>query len=318
MVWDYHVGSLLRTFLLQASPSCLALDPADRALYVGYGNGHVHFVDFYKAATVTHPLYDKDLKSTATEVPLADKWPPPPGNETSAIWCLDVSFVGTKLVSGHESGHICIWDTAKRRFEKQLTHFQSPVTNLIVLEPTGFPVETLPPAMIQTVVKPRYETFNDVHPGAGSSIPHDYTFTARFTSELSLPGTPPGSDFHEILRSPCFPPHMLEETLAELGGDGESEADPSAVADLKQEKAAISLQLQSAVQEIGRRDGEARRRKHDEEIKAARKKRRRLQRLKQDEAGRKKEMGEIAFDAGEMEIEDEPDLSSSTDELGSD
>ncbi|KAI7097924.1 WD40 repeat-like protein, partial [Hortaea werneckii] len=47
LVWDYFTNKLLRTYLLPAMPRCLALDAADRSIYVGYEDGSIHQLNLY-------------------------------------------------------------------------------------------------------------------------------------------------------------------------------------------------------------------------------------------------------------------------------
>ena len=317
LVWNYRTGSILRTYLLQPDPCCIVLDPADRGLYVGYADGSAHLVDFYKEVKLTSPFFDGSHMASAVEVPATDLWSPPEGCKESAILCLDLSFDATTLITGHENGKICTWDVATGS-SKQLTDLHNAVTNLVMLQPTGFPFEKKPLVKLQNVVKPLYESFNNNGNRNGQGrVPLDYTFTAQFPSEITLDSDFSTVDFRNLLESPLFAQSMIDEALLELEDGDDEFADSSAVTKLRDEKAAMSSRLDAALREIKQRDREALGRKQEEDIKASRKRKRRLRRLEADERMRKREMGEVVHEEGvdqDMD-DDEGSLSSSTDEL---
>ena len=328
IVWDYVNGDALHTFLLPSSPLCLALDPADRAVYAGFEDGSVQFIDFYSQAGLTQPLHNPALQATPTQPPPADRWSATHPS-ASQILCLQVSYDGTSLLSGHQDGKIHIWDIAAGKYDKRLADFAVPITNIVMLKPTGFPKMTKPAVKLQAVVKPRYESFVDGDRGMpGATIPTKYAFVAQFTSALPLPFSVNTTSFDQELRHSCFPAALLEESLAELSSRQkvlDSATDSSELVDLRAQNFALSTQLEIAeerhrsavaiVQEQKKNDW---RRQKDEDIKAARKKRRRLRRMKIAEVARKKEMGGVVDgeDENMMQHEkDEEDLSSSSDEM---
>ncbi|KAI9879896.1 MAG: Pre-rRNA-processing protein ipi3 [Pleopsidium flavum] len=222
IVWDYHTGTLLRTFLLPSTPLCLALDPADRACYAGYEDGTVQLIDFYKTPTLTNTLYDSAHQSTPSQASPKDQWPPP--NDTlGAALCIAVNYEGNTLITGHQSGKIISWDVAKGRYSSELFDLSAPVTNLHMLPPTGFPYPTEPKLKVHNIVKPRYEASLSGSEGDSGVVPANYNFTAQFTSSLALPRLsadqtliPPPSEFDTALSHPSFPTAMLDEGLAEL------------------------------------------------------------------------------------------------------
>ena len=327
IVWDYSSGDELHTFLLPTSPLCLALDPADRAVYAGYEDGSIQLMDFYKEGNMNQSLHDPAAQSAATQPAQSARW----SAEVlgSAVLCLQISYDGTSLISGHRDGKVHTWDVARGQFEKQLADFSTPITNLKMLKPSGFPNAPKPALKLHNVVKPRYETFaNGDHISAGAPLPSNYTFTAQFTSNFPLPGSDGGASFHEALSHPSFPASFLDEAFAEFSTSQNpriTASDSSDLAELRAQNASLSSHLATAVErqnsaiaEIKERDKEAWRRQKDEEIKAAKKKRRRLRRLNVSEIARKKEMRENVEDGDEamdQASEGEEDLSSSTDEM---
>ena len=328
IVWDYLKGDAMHTFLLPASPLCLALDPADRAVYGGYEDGSVQLLNFYSQGGPTHPLHNPALQFTPTQPPPSDRWSAT-HHSASPTLCLQVSYDGTSLCSGHQDGKVHNWDVAAGKYDKRVADFAAPITNIVMLKPVGF--SKLPKSVVKlhTVVKPRYESLiNGDGGGSGTSIPTNYTFTAQFTSNLALPFSADTNLFHQAMHHSSFPTALLEETLAAFSSPPkgfERAPESSQLADLRAQNAALSSQLENAKER--HRSAEALvleqkkvdwRRQKDIEIKDARKKRRRLRRMETAEIARKKEMGEIV-DREDVEMKEggrnEEDLSSSTDEI---
>ena len=350
-MWDYQTGSLLHTFLLPSAPLCLAIDPADRAVYAGFEDGSIQLVDFYKQSSLTHALYDPALRSTPTQPPPSDRWLLP-SEASSSVLSLDVSYDGTALLSGHQNGIIQTWDIAKGRYNKQLTDFSSPATNLLILPPTGFPNTHVPNLKVHNVVKPRYESSLQGSNAAstGNMAPENYTFVAQFTSTLPLAqfspkgsSNQPLSDFQATLTHPSFPLSLLEEGIAELSTfsapkssstltrplDGNTDDKDPELANLHLEihnlraqvNHAQAVQIASTERALKLSD-ELARRNAEEKVKKMAKKKRRLRRMRVEEVKRKRYMGE-KLGSGDEEMEEgkaegegeEESLSSSTDEL---
>ena len=327
VVWDYYSGEALHTFLLSQSPLCLALDPVDRAAYAGYEDGTIQFLDFYNQGGLNQTLHDPVAQLAPTQPPASTIWAAQDHSPT-AILCLQVSYEGTRLLSGHRDGKVHPWDVGTGKFGNPLVDFSAPVTNLQVLKPTGFANVPEPALKLQNVVKPRYESFTNGNHTGGPTIPPKYTLTAQFTSNLPLPGSSGTSLFHEALNHPSFPTPLLEEAHSgfSIWRNGKTKGEDSAdVAELRAQNAGLTAQLASAVDrersalaEIQKRDKEEWKWQKEEEIKATRKKRRRLRRMQLAEVARKKEMGEVVVDEDvliDTSVGEEGSLSSSTDEM---
>lgn len=318
----------MHTFLLPTNPLCLALDPADRAVYAGYEDGSAQLMDFYNQGGLTQPLRDPALQSTPSQPPLTDRWSAP-DHSASPVLCLQISYDGTSLLSGHQDGKIHSWDVAAGKYDKRLADFAAPITNIVMLEPVGFSTISKPAVKLHNVVKPRYDSFVSGDYGVGATIPTKYNFVAQFTPTLSLPFSTDATSFHKALHYSSFPTALFEESLAELYSPHktfDAATDSSELADLRAQNVELSSQLgvaeerhRSAAAIVIEQKKEDWRRRKDEDIKAARKKRRRLRRMEFAEAARKKEMGE-AFDEEDEDMNEsgkneEEDLSSSTDEM---
>jgi len=222
IVWDYHNGQALRTYLLPELPRALALDPADRAVYVAYDDGSLQTLNFYdevQALTATDTLRDTSSSHRPVQPSKRTRFSAD-SQKLGAALSLSLSWDGTSLVSGHASGKAAVWDAAKRMWLSTLTSLPGPVTNLRFLEPTGFPKAREPTFKVHTIVKPK----QDAGLTSGDAlVPTNYSLTMQFVGRLpSLPisatesGAARRSEFEEALTHPSFPQAMLEESLAEL------------------------------------------------------------------------------------------------------
>lgn len=219
VVWQYQQGLVLRTYLLSSTAVSLALDPADRALYVGYETGNLQMVDFYETPSIQAPLFNKDLQSTPCQIPGEQQWRVPAETYGPAL-SLAVSYDGTKLLSGHQNGSILSWDVGRRKYTATVADYTHPITNLQMLPPEGF--VSSPPSSssasssftIHNIVKPRYDQKLSDSAHSSDSIPFNYTFNAQLTPTIAT--TNKDDIFTTALHHPSFPTSLIEEGLAEL------------------------------------------------------------------------------------------------------
>ncbi|KAI4629886.1 uncharacterized protein J4E87_003073 [Alternaria ethzedia] len=223
IVWDYHNGQALRTYLLPETPTAVTLDPADRAFYVAYADGSLQTIDFYDDVQKTTSI-DVLRDSASSHRPIQ----PPPKSRFNAesqklggALCLSLSWDGTAIISGHASGKIALWDTAKSNYLSTPANLPGPVSNLRFLPPTGFPNAPEPTFKIQAIVKPKQDA--GLTSSVNGLIPPNYTLNLQLTGRLRSPHVSATekrsagrSAFEEALTHSSFPASMLEESLAEL------------------------------------------------------------------------------------------------------
>lgn len=216
VVWEYTTGRVLRTFLLPSVAISVTVDPADRAFYVGYESGNVQRVDFYEDISAQHPLYDRRLQNTPSQLNSEQQWPIPSVDKGAAT-SLTLSYDGMTLYSGHPNGSVLAWDVARGKFSTTVADYMCPVTNLKALSPAGFAANSsndTPRFTIPTIVKPRYERNISDNPYSDGNVPFNYS--------LNIQLLPPSSNisdtdiFAAALTHPVFPTSLLEEGLAEL------------------------------------------------------------------------------------------------------
>ncbi|EPS36812.1 hypothetical protein H072_9605 [Dactylellina haptotyla CBS 200.50] len=184
IVWNYQDGTLLRTFSLFSTPTSLALDPADRGFYVGFGDGTIQQVEFAKVGNRTVDLgvngsdttsppqdttvtgnsdpdrsYDSPLyRSDEKHIPIAasssgGRWTAE--GQESSVTAMDVVFEGNYLVAGTESGAVNVWDVATGHLFRALASYKAPISCVKILPPIGF-AEDAVSTVQQIVVPPRY------------------------------------------------------------------------------------------------------------------------------------------------------------------
>lgn len=192
----------------------MELDPVDRAAYVGYEDGSVQSIDFYRHGSVQHQLHDPAVQSTPAQVSAEDRWLPPSA-ETGATKAISISYDGTMLLSSHEGGKVLSWIVARHKFSATVADFTHPVTNLVMLPPNGLPDSDEVKRKIHAVVKPRHDTALSDPSHAPGAVPAAYTFNSQITA-LSAPRARQASQFAKALEHPSFPDSLLDEGLAEL------------------------------------------------------------------------------------------------------
>ncbi|OCL02089.1 WD40 repeat-like protein [Glonium stellatum] len=227
IVWDYRNGKVLRTYLLEATPLALALDPADRAFYASYEDGSIQTIDLFDAAqreSAVNNLHDSSLSNRPIQPPTRTRFNASSQNLGSAA-TLSLSWDGTTLLSGHSSGKIASWDISKGGYVSTLANLPGPVMNLHFLPPTGFPGTPTPKFKIPTIVKPRHNA-SPTSIGAVDSTgtaPGNYALNVQLTSRIRLPSISASSipvanpsEFETALTHPSFPSSLLDDGLAEL------------------------------------------------------------------------------------------------------
>ncbi|GKZ34287.1 pre-rRNA-processing protein ipi3 [Aspergillus brasiliensis] len=235
IAWDYHTGRLLRTFLLPANAKSLTLDPADRAFYVGYEDGSIQSIDFYKNQSIQNPLYDPSLQSTPSQPPAEDRWAPPSA-DCGAAHALTLCYDGMTLLSGHQNGKVLSWTVGRKKYASTVADYTHPVTNLFMLPPNGLPHPSLELMRVaHTIVKPRYDSSLSETSQAVGAVPADYTFSTHLLPSISSKSDSAKPDqFTEAFSHAYFPESMLEEGLAELAAFSQPTSNGAQVSSIAQ------------------------------------------------------------------------------------
>jgi len=208
IVWDYHNGQAQRTYLLPELPRATVLDPAGRGFYVAYEDGTLQTVNFYDEVQRSTGI-DTLRSPGSSHVPVQPSPKARFGAESQklgAALSISLSWDSQTLVSGHETGKVAVWDTAKGNYTSTPVVLPGPVTNLQFLKPTGLPESDKPHVKIHSIVKPKQDS--GVNNGK-SLIPTNYSLTYQIV------GRSP-STWEEALTHPSFPEDILLASLEEI------------------------------------------------------------------------------------------------------
>ncbi|KPI36860.1 Pre-rRNA-processing protein crb3/ipi3 [Cyphellophora attinorum] len=171
-IWQIQSCQILRTVLLPAAPMCIAIDPADRAAYLGDESGSISHIDLIELgqSTVT-----SGESGRLTDIGKQKQWTT--SSNAGSMHCLDVSYDGTYLVSGHTHGDLLRWDVAKHKVMSDVSKLGQPISNVQILRPEGLPEATPVSFDIVEVTKPRLE-FAAQSDSGSTNIPATYKLHA--------------------------------------------------------------------------------------------------------------------------------------------
>ncbi|KAA8910612.1 WD40-repeat-containing domain protein [Sphaerosporella brunnea] len=231
IAWELHTGAHLRTFLLPGIPLCLAVDPAERAAYVGLEEGGVVAVDFHSLDRGSERGLGAERGRDVPVTVEGEIWGGEDTAEGREVISLAVSYEGGAVVAGNKRGEVAIWDVATGCLFKNLCQLKAPVTSMILLPPSGFTntpttTTTTTTTTLPVLPKPKYESILAAT-SAQTFDPDSYSLTLSLPP-LSTPSSTfgPEHDMQMILRGAqemnAFTPagehrtEQLEEELAAL------------------------------------------------------------------------------------------------------
>jgi len=112
ITWELHTGQHLRTYIVSGIPLCVALDPVERAMYVGFDEGGIQCIEFHNATAgsgkeMTIEEY-ADMPVTVT----SEAWGSDDTTEGQQVVSLAVNYEGNMVVSGNQRGEVGVWDAA--------------------------------------------------------------------------------------------------------------------------------------------------------------------------------------------------------------
>lgn len=243
-IWAVDSCETLRVILLPSTPFCFAVDPADRAIYAGYKDGNIQCIDIFRSGlnSATHApdsVHDT-VQDGFMHLDSKDTWSATSAN-IGSVDSICLSYDGTMLLSGHDSGRVLLWDVSKGRVQKAIADFGQSVTNLIMLRPDGLPREG-PPFQVKTITKPKIEYSVPMKRGT-TGIPPGYTLQGQIvphwsSTKLSNPleDRQPHDAFHAALTSRFFSQSMVDEAIKDLKSTSQPESSVNSAADMNMAK----------------------------------------------------------------------------------
>ncbi|KAI0201714.1 WD40-repeat-containing domain protein [Astrocystis sublimbata] len=188
VVWNYQLGTPLRTILFPSAPMSLALDPCARAFYVSTEDRSLYAVEMFGEKAVFGP---ESTEGSAVQVSAAFGTAP---QEAGPATCLGLSYDGTILLSGHSGGQVRRWDLSSRADSTELASLNATVTNIAFTSPLSSSNPSRPVAIIKPFLGNR-----------------SYAFTSRIESDMASE-----TRFSSMLNSSGIPQYVLEQAIMEF------------------------------------------------------------------------------------------------------
>lgn len=187
VIWNYQLGTPLRTVLFPSAPISLALDPCARAFYAATEDRSLYAVELFGDNALFGPQSNGE-GSTAVQVPAAFGAAP---QEAGPATCLGLNYDGTILLSGHPQGQFRRWDLSSRTDSTELASLNANITNITFVSPLPSPKLTRPTAIVKPFLGNR-----------------TYNFTSQITSDAVNE-----TRFSRMLTSSGLPQDMLEQAI---------------------------------------------------------------------------------------------------------
>lgn len=138
-VYNVPCKTLLATFILPRPAECLAVDPANRQVYVGLDDGRIRAIPLYRARNsvlesvvgarnIITVESDNNLEETFVHHQQMDTC----STENPSVTTLALSFDATVLVSGDSLGRVMAADVATRQVTRTFTSCNSPIAYIKV------------------------------------------------------------------------------------------------------------------------------------------------------------------------------------------
>ncbi len=187
VIWNYQLGTPLRTLLFPSAPISLALDPCARAFYASTEDRSLYAVELFGEKALFGPQSSEE-GSAAVQVSAAFGAAP---QEAGPATCLGLNYDGTILLSGHPQGQVRRWDLSSRTDSTELASLNAAISNIAFVSPLSSPKPTRP----TTIVKPFLGN-------------RSYNFTSQLGSDMV-----DETRFSKMLTSSGLPQDMLEQAI---------------------------------------------------------------------------------------------------------
>ncbi|OLL23080.1 Pre-rRNA-processing protein IPI3 [Neolecta irregularis DAH-3] len=131
-VWELADFTLLTTIVLPEIPTCLDIDPAERAIYAGCRDGVIRQIDLYHRSrsdglASCHAVGGNGSIVSGAQLSIREF-----KAHSSEITSICLSFDATLLASGDHDGQVYVWDVPTRQVVRKLKSHKGPVTFLSV------------------------------------------------------------------------------------------------------------------------------------------------------------------------------------------
>ncbi|KAJ8119503.1 hypothetical protein ONZ43_g3553 [Nemania bipapillata] len=179
VIWNYQLGTPLRTVLFPCTPLSLALDPCTRAFYASTEDRSLYAIELFGERILLGPQSSEE-GSTAVQASAAFGAAP---QEAGPATCLGLNYDGTILLSGHPQGQVRRWDLSSRADSTELASLNAAITNITFVSPLSVPKSTRPIAVVKPFLGNRTYNFT-------SQMNTDMVNETRFSKALGSSGIP--------------------------------------------------------------------------------------------------------------------------------
>lgn len=202
IIWNYQLGIPLRTLLFPCAPISLALDPCARAFYASTDDRSLYAVELSGEKALLGP---QSIEGGAAVVQVSAAFGAAP-QEAGPATCLDLSYDGTILLSGHPQGQVRRWDLSSRADSTELASLNAAITNIAFVSPLSSQKPTRPLTIIRPFLGNR-----------------SYNFTSQINTDMANE-----TRFSKMLASNGIPQDMLDQAILafqEPAGNGSGDAE---------------------------------------------------------------------------------------------
>ncbi|KAI9889519.1 MAG: Pre-rRNA-processing protein ipi3 [Vezdaea aestivalis] len=250
VTWNYHSGAILHKIAIPHCPTALALDPLDRAFYIGFETGQLGCLDYYDTKGATFNVLSREGKALEQEFGGAER----DANGEGALWdakvvdgevgsvtTLTVGYDGSRLLSGHEGGQIVLWNVGAgggEKFDRVLCKLDYPVAALVSLPIEGLEKGEPERLRLHTTVKPKAEGVRV------EGVPYHHTIVAQQVG-LGDRGAESWSE-KQMAGQMILDEMLIYKGGSELDGNQGQNGSADATEDLKAEVELLKKQLAEA------------------------------------------------------------------------
>ncbi|KAI5854050.1 WD40-repeat-containing domain protein [Tricharina praecox] len=198
ITWELHTGQHLRTYMVSGIPLCVTLDPAERAMYVGFEEGGIQCVEFHSATAGSGKEMTIEEYADVPVTVVSEVWGTDDSADGRSVLSLAVNYEGNMVVSGNQRGEVGVWDVSTGCLLKNLCQMKAPVTSLQMTRPKGFLITSDSDTTSMTVVPtPRYEVI------LAATAPSNYD-QRTYSVSVTLPSYVPETSTSSLSTSTPF------------------------------------------------------------------------------------------------------------------
>src|SRR5271170_992725 len=116
-IWDISTLSLMTTILFPSAVNTLAIDPSERAVYVGTAASVIHQFNLIQSIGGKHESIGGD---PSHPLQAGESIQYEFRGHSTEVTAISLSFDATLLISGDKSGELFVWDIGSRQVLRKI------------------------------------------------------------------------------------------------------------------------------------------------------------------------------------------------------